>query len=78
MTASADAGPAVAAAVAMTPAPAFEQADAGRDGTASRDEAVAAKALQNARLDSADQNKDGKLGKVEYDAAVKTPVQRGG
>ena len=78
LTVPAGASPPAATPVAMTPAPTFEQADTNKDGAVSRDEAVAAKALQKTGFDTADQNKDGKLSKAEYDAAIKPSMQQGG
>jgi hypothetical protein len=78
LTAPVGASPAAATSAAMTPAPTCKQADANKDGEVSRDEAAAAKILHDAGFDNADQDRDGRLSKVEYNTAIKAPKQQGG
>ncbi|MCC6208228.1 MAG: hypothetical protein IT488_08750 [Gammaproteobacteria bacterium] len=64
---------------AMTQHPSFDQVDINKDGAITKDEAGAAKVVQqDSDFTSADQDKDGVLSKTEYDAMLKAHDRRGG
>lgn len=64
------ANPGAVVQTAVMQPPSFEDVDANKDGVISKDEAIKAKALNNADFTAADKDGNGLLSKNEYEQAV--------